>query len=222
MGRRATAGGRGVGRRHCLYGIPGRNNVEGASQLDLDKEAYLSSRLVERRLGVSPLRRPEGNSKQPQSRQSGSWQRKRMQRRPASPIDSSSIVGKSLLHDSMRWQQLERHQTLLDQCNGPAAGSEGARPLPFLPSPSLSQGNYNSNNVAALYAGNEYGFDTSYYANRTVLESDATLHSPRYCRSSSSSRATRRSSRAASPTPCSDGQPPRRLPRQGLRQLQTG
>ncbi|EAY79345.1 hypothetical protein OsI_34474 [Oryza sativa Indica Group] len=45
------------------------------------------------------------------------------------------------------------------------------------------QCNYNSNNVAALDAGSEYGFDTSYYANvlanRTVLESDAALNSPR-------------------------------------------
>nr|AAV25019.1 hypothetical protein [Oryza sativa Japonica Group] len=32
----------------------------------------------------------------------------------------------------------------------------------------LMSGNYNSNNVAALDVGSEYGFDTSYYANRTV------------------------------------------------------
>uniref|UniRef100_A0A0E0PMT3 Plant heme peroxidase family profile domain-containing protein n=1 Tax=Oryza rufipogon TaxID=4529 RepID=A0A0E0PMT3_ORYRU len=32
----------------------------------------------------------------------------------------------------------------------------------------LPLGNYNSNNVAALDVGSEYGFDTSYYANRTV------------------------------------------------------
>ncbi|TVU31892.1 hypothetical protein EJB05_23597, partial [Eragrostis curvula] len=46
-----------------------------------------------------------------------------------------------------------------------------------------TQCNYNANNVVALDAGSQYAFDTSYFANvlanRTAIESDAALNSPR-------------------------------------------